>query len=79
MAGYYLASTQLLSYWGPEISVSHIPRESNMIASGVQIQERKFKRDIEVQNRHLPSIFERGFSLDVMTEEIEREDLLFNI
>ncbi|KAM1107228.1 hypothetical protein ACFX10_004064 [Malus domestica] len=44
------------------------------LASGVQIQERKFERDIEVQRRDLPSIFDRGFSLDVMIEEVEAED-----
>ena len=55
MAGYYLVATQLLSYWGTEISASHIPRETNAIAnemaqlaSEVAIQERKFKGDIEV-------------------------------
>ncbi|KAM1925245.1 hypothetical protein ACFX13_032546 [Malus domestica] len=44
MAGYYLAATQLLSYWGTEISISYIPKELNAIAnemaqlaSGVQI------------------------------------------
>ncbi|XP_070660486.1 uncharacterized protein [Malus domestica] len=66
---------------GTEILVSYIPRESNAIAnemaqlaSRAQIQERKFEGDIEVQKRNLPSIFERGFSLDVMTEEMEMED-----
>nr|XP_028964663.1 uncharacterized protein LOC114827151 [Malus domestica] len=66
---------------GIEISTNHIPRASNTIAnemaqlvSGAQIQEKKFERDIEVNKRHIPSIFERGFSLDVMTEEIEIED-----
>ncbi|KAM1247877.1 hypothetical protein ACFX2J_043767 [Malus domestica] len=44
------------------------------LASGVQIQERKFEGDIEVQQRYLPFIFEMGFNLDVMTEEIEIED-----
>nr|XP_008353189.1 uncharacterized protein LOC103416745 [Malus domestica] len=33
MAGYYLATTQLLSYWDTKISVSHIPRESNAMAN----------------------------------------------
>ncbi|KAM1140237.1 hypothetical protein ACFX19_041023 [Malus domestica] len=81
MAGYYLAATQLLSYWGTEISVSYILRESNakanemaQLASGAQIQEMKFEVNIEVQKRNLSSIFERGFSLDVMTEEIGIED-----
>ncbi|KAM2932847.1 hypothetical protein FF1_040870 [Malus domestica] len=81
MASYYLAPTQLLSYWGIEISAGYIPREANAIAnemaqlaSGVQIQERKFERDIEVQRRDLPSIVDRGFSLDVMIEEVEVED-----
>ncbi|KAM2602283.1 hypothetical protein TB1_039701 [Malus domestica] len=55
MVGYYLAATQLLSYWGTEISVSHIPRESNtmanemaQLASGAQIQERRFEVEVEV-------------------------------
>ncbi|XP_070675847.1 uncharacterized protein [Malus domestica] len=81
MAGYYLATIQLLSYWGTKVSVNYIPREPNAIAnemaqlaSGAQIQERKFEGDIEVQKRNLPSIFERGFSLDIMTEEIKIED-----
>ncbi|XP_070675796.1 uncharacterized protein [Malus domestica] len=33
MAGYYLAATQLLSYWDYEISVNHIPRGSNLAAN----------------------------------------------
>ncbi|XP_070667408.1 uncharacterized protein [Malus domestica] len=33
MAGYYLATMQLLRYWGDEISVSHIPKESNKITN----------------------------------------------
>ena len=81
MAGYYLVATQLLSYWGTEISASHIPREANAIANEMAqlalwstIQERKFEGNIEVQRRNLPSILERGFSLDVMTEEVEIED-----
>ena len=81
MAGYYLATTQLLSYWGTEISVSYIPRESNAIAnkmaqlaSRVQIQERKFVEYIEVQKRNLHFILEKGFNLDVMAEEIEMKD-----
>ncbi|XP_070668934.1 uncharacterized protein [Malus domestica] len=55
MAGYYLATKQLLRYWGDEISVSHIPKESNTIANemaqlaaGVQIQERRFEIEVEV-------------------------------
>nr|XP_028946874.1 uncharacterized protein LOC114820421 [Malus domestica] len=81
MAGYHLAATQLLSYWGTEISVSYIPRESNIIAnemaqlaSGVPIQEKNFEGNIEVHKRNLPSIFEKGFSLDVITEEMKMED-----
>ncbi|KAM1413313.1 hypothetical protein ACFXTO_025929 [Malus domestica] len=75
IAGYYLAVTQLLSYWSTEILVSHILRELNAIANemaqlafGAQIQERKFEGDIEVQKMNLPSIFENRFSLDVMIE-----------
>ncbi|CAN6543126.1 unnamed protein product [Malus baccata var. baccata] len=81
MAGYYLAATQLLSYWGIEILVNYIPIESNAIAnemaqlaSRAQIQERKFEGDIEVQKRNPPPIFERGFSLDIKTEEMEMKD-----
>ncbi|CAN6725686.1 unnamed protein product [Malus baccata var. baccata] len=81
MAGYHLAATQLLSYWGTKISVSYILRESNIIAnemaqlaSGVPIQEKNFEGNIEVHKRNLPSIFEKGFSLDVMTEEMKMED-----
>ncbi|CAN6542591.1 unnamed protein product [Malus baccata var. baccata] len=33
MAGYYLAATQLLSYWDYEISVSHVPRGANLEAN----------------------------------------------
>ncbi|CAN6583835.1 unnamed protein product [Malus baccata var. baccata] len=33
MAGYYLAATQLLSYWDSEISVNHVPRGSNLAAN----------------------------------------------
>ncbi|XP_070665145.1 uncharacterized protein [Malus domestica] len=33
MAGYYLATTQLLSYWDSEISVSHVPRGANLAAN----------------------------------------------
>ncbi|KAM2288393.1 hypothetical protein ACFXTI_029274 [Malus domestica] len=81
MAGYYLAATQLLSYWDSEISVSHVPRGSNLaanemaqLASGMLIQERKYGLDVEIQRRNLPSILERGFSLDVMVLETEIED-----
>ncbi|CAN6700235.1 unnamed protein product [Malus baccata var. baccata] len=78
MAGYYLAVTQLLSYWDTEISINHVPRELNLaanemaqIASRVPIQERKYEVDVETQRRNLPSILERGFSLDVMVLETE--------
>ncbi|XP_070672058.1 uncharacterized protein [Malus domestica] len=81
MAGYYLSTTQLLSYWGTKISVSHISRESKAVANemaqlvyGAQIQERRFEVVVEVQRRNLPSIFDRGFSLDVMIKEPEIED-----
>ncbi|XP_070662185.1 uncharacterized protein [Malus domestica] len=81
MAGYYLATTQLLSYWDSEVSVNHIPRGSNLvanemaqIASRVPIQERKYGVDVEIQRRNLPFILERGFSLDVMVLETEMED-----
>ncbi|XP_050160424.1 uncharacterized protein LOC126633954 [Malus sylvestris] len=79
MAGYYLVATLLLSYWGIEVSINHVPREANLIAnemaqlaSRAQIQERKFEVNVEIQRRNLLSIFERGFSLDRMTKaEIE--------
>ncbi|KAM1283668.1 hypothetical protein ACFX13_027331 [Malus domestica] len=81
MAGYYLAATQLLSYWDSEISVGHVPRGTNpaanemaQLASGVPIQERKYGVDIEVQRRNLPSTLEMGFSLDIMVLETEVED-----
>nr|XP_028945273.1 uncharacterized protein LOC114819794 [Malus domestica] len=80
MAGYYLAATQLLNFWDSEISVNHVPRESNLaanemaqLAAGVPIQERKPGVDVEIQ-RSLPSILERGFSLDIMVLEAEIED-----
>ncbi|CAN6688350.1 unnamed protein product [Malus baccata var. baccata] len=76
MAGYYLAATQLLSYWDSEISVNHIPKGSNLaanemaqLASGVPIQERTYGVDVEIQIRNLHSILERGFSLDVTVLE----------
>ncbi|KAM2285602.1 hypothetical protein ACFX1S_038175 [Malus domestica] len=81
MAGYYLAATQLLSYWDSEISVSHVSRGANLatnemaqLASSMPIQERKYGLDVEIQRRNLPSILERGFSLDVMVLETEIED-----
>ncbi|XP_070676246.1 uncharacterized protein [Malus domestica] len=81
MAGYYLAATQLLSFWDSEISVNHVPRGSNLaanemaqLASRVPIQERKYGVDVEIQRRNLPSILERGFSLDIMVLEAEIED-----
>ncbi|CAN6726791.1 unnamed protein product [Malus baccata var. baccata] len=81
MAGYYMAATQLLSLWESEISVNHIPRGSNLaanemaqLASGVPMQERKYGVDVEIQTRNLPSILDRGFSLDVMILETEIED-----
>ncbi|KAM1860348.1 hypothetical protein ACFX13_012530 [Malus domestica] len=81
MARYYLVATQLLSYWDSEISVNHVPKESNLaaneiaqIASGMPIQERKYGVDVEIQIRNLHSILERGFSLDVMVLETEMED-----
>ncbi|CAN6678906.1 unnamed protein product [Malus baccata var. baccata] len=81
MAGYYMVATQLLSLWESEISVNHIPRGSNLaanemaqLASGVPMQERKYGIDVEIQTRNLPSIVDRGFSLDVMALETEMED-----
>ncbi|CAN6583621.1 unnamed protein product [Malus baccata var. baccata] len=81
IAGYYLAATQLLSFWDSEISVNHVPRGSNLaanemaqLASGVPIQERKYGVDVEIQRRNLPSILERGFSLDIMVLETKIED-----
>ncbi|CAN6691094.1 unnamed protein product [Malus baccata var. baccata] len=81
MAGYYMAATQLLSFWDSEISVNHVPRGSNLaanemtqLASGVPIQERKYGVDVEIQRRNLPSILERGFSLDIMVLETKIED-----
>ncbi|CAN6691976.1 unnamed protein product [Malus baccata var. baccata] len=81
MVGYYLATMQLLSYWDSKVSVNHVPRESNLvanemaqIASRVPIQEWKYGVDVEIQRRSLPSILERGFSLDVMVLETETED-----
>ncbi|KAM1534164.1 hypothetical protein ACFX10_007989 [Malus domestica] len=81
MAGYYLAATQLLSYWDFEISVNHVPRGFNLaanemaqIASRIPIQERKYGVDVEIQRRNLPFILERGFSLDGMVLETEMED-----
>ncbi|CAN6552342.1 unnamed protein product [Malus baccata var. baccata] len=81
MAGYYMAATQLLSFWDSEILVNHIPRGSNLaanemaqLASGVPMQERKYGVDVEIQRRNLPSILERGFSLDMMVLETEMED-----
>ncbi|KAM2001004.1 hypothetical protein TB1_007407 [Malus domestica] len=81
MAGYYLAATQLLSYWNFEISVNHVPRGFNLaanemaqIASRIPIQERKYEVDVEIQRRNLPFILERGFSLDGMVLETEMED-----
>ncbi|KAM1664097.1 hypothetical protein ACFXTN_039670 [Malus domestica] len=48
MVGYYLAATQLLRYWDSEISVSHVPRGTNLaanemaqLASGIPVRERK--------------------------------------
>ncbi|CAN6564249.1 unnamed protein product [Malus baccata var. baccata] len=81
MAGYYLAAPQLLKYWDSEISVSHVPRGTNLaanemaqLASGIPIQERRYGLDVEIQRRNLHSILERGFSLDVMVQETEVED-----
>ncbi|CAN6703779.1 unnamed protein product [Malus baccata var. baccata] len=81
MAGYYLVATQLLSYWDSEILVSHVPRGANLaanemaqLASGMPIQERRCGLDVEIQRRNLPSILERGFSLDVIVQETEIED-----
>ncbi|KAM1231105.1 hypothetical protein TB2_041121 [Malus domestica] len=81
MAGYYLAATQLLSFWDSEISVNHVPRESNLAANemaqlalGVLIQERKYRVDVEIQRRNLPSILKMGFSLDIMVLEAGIED-----
>ncbi|KAM1435502.1 hypothetical protein ACFX13_044176 [Malus domestica] len=81
MAGYYMAATQLLSFWEFDISVNHIPRGSNLAANemaqlalGVPIQERKYGIDVEIQTRNLPSILDRGFSLDVMVLEAKMED-----
>ncbi|XP_070675840.1 uncharacterized protein [Malus domestica] len=81
MAGYYLAATQLLSYWDTKVSINHILRESNLVANemvqvafGTLIQERKYGLDVEIQRRNLPSILETGFSLDIMVTEPEIEN-----
>ncbi|CAN6698561.1 unnamed protein product [Malus baccata var. baccata] len=81
MAGYYMAATQLLNLWESEVSINHIPRGSNLaanemaqLASGVPMQERKYGVDVEIQTRNLPSVLDRGFSLDVMVLETEVED-----
>ncbi|KAM1875540.1 hypothetical protein FF1_042985 [Malus domestica] len=81
MVGYYLAVTQLLRYWDSEISVSHVPRGTNLaanemaqLASGISVQERRYGLDVEIQRRNLPSILERGFNLDVMVQETKVED-----
>ncbi|CAN6555418.1 unnamed protein product [Malus baccata var. baccata] len=39
--------------------------EMAQIASGLLLQEKKYGVDVEIQRRNLPSILERGFSLDV--------------
>ncbi|KAM1353075.1 hypothetical protein ACFX2H_032600 [Malus domestica] len=41
---------------------------------GVPIQKRKYRVDVEIQRRNLPSILEIGFSLDVMVLETEMKD-----
>ncbi|XP_050117714.1 uncharacterized protein LOC126595476 [Malus sylvestris] len=81
MARYNLTATQLLSYWDSDISVSHVPRGANLaanemaqLASGMPIQEKRYGLDVEIQRRNLPSILEKGFSLDVMVQETEIED-----
>ncbi|CAN6581722.1 unnamed protein product [Malus baccata var. baccata] len=48
--------------------------EMAQLASGIQMQERKYGVDVEIQTRNLPSILDRGFSLDVMVLETEVED-----
>ncbi|CAN6712866.1 unnamed protein product [Malus baccata var. baccata] len=48
--------------------------EMAQLASGVPIQERKYGVDVEIQTRNLPSILDRGFSLDVMVLETKMED-----
>ncbi|CAN6694311.1 unnamed protein product [Malus baccata var. baccata] len=81
MAVYYMAATQLLSFWESEISINHVPRGSNLatnemaqLASRVPMQERKYGVDVEIQTRNIPSILDRGFSLDVMVLETKVED-----
>ncbi|CAN6547026.1 unnamed protein product [Malus baccata var. baccata] len=76
MAGYYMAATQLLSFWESEISVNHIPRGSNLaanemaqLASGVPMQERKYGVDVQIQTRNLPSILDRGLLLRCLGQE----------
>lgn len=44
------------------------------LASKVQVQEGVPEEKTEIQTSNLPFIFERGLSLDVMTEEPELED-----
>lgn len=81
MAGYYIAVTQLLAYQGDEVTINHITRELNLavnemahLASKVQAREIVPEEKTKIQTRNLPSIFEKGFNLDVMTEEPELED-----
>ncbi|KAM1933191.1 hypothetical protein ACFX15_017530 [Malus domestica] len=61
--------------------IPSVPRGANLaanemaqLASGMPIQERRYGLDVEIQRRNLPSILERGFSLDVMVHETEIED-----
>ncbi|XP_068338927.1 uncharacterized protein [Pyrus communis] len=76
-----LGDQAIIEILGDEISVSYIPKQSNTIANKmaqlatrVQIQERRFEIEVKVQKKNLLSIFDRRFSLDVMTEEPKIED-----
>lgn len=33
MVGYYMIATQLLAYWGNEVTVNYIPRKLNLAAN----------------------------------------------
>ncbi|XP_050157474.1 uncharacterized protein LOC126631371 [Malus sylvestris] len=56
--------------WGANLASN----EMAQLASGMPVQERRYGLDVEIQRINLPSILERGFSLDIMVLETEVED-----
>nr|XP_028952416.1 uncharacterized protein LOC114822257 [Malus domestica] len=69
-----LGAAEVEVFGDSELGSNLAANEIAQLASEVPIQERKYGIDVEIQTRNLPSILDRGFSLDVMVLETKMED-----